>query len=182
MEGGARDDAEATDLLKSSAQATGCEVEQVLADSAYSSADNRLQFQALGVDLVAKVPRHGEHGFFSKDRFEIDIEAMSYSCPAGEVTANLVGHRAHSYLQFATQICAPCPPRAACTAANSKRGRQVVLHRHEEVLLKARARQRSPGFQQLWRRRQAVEHRVARMVQLGTVSYTHLRAHETRHD
>lgn len=92
---------------------------------------------------------------------------MSCSCPAGEVTANLVGHRAHRYFQFATQICAACPLRAECYAANSKRGRQVVLHRHEEVLLKARARQRSPGFQQLWRRRQAVEHRVARMVQLG---------------
>ena len=167
MAGGARDDADASDLVKSSAQATGCEVEQVLADSAYSSADNRLQFQALGVDLVAKVPRHGEHGFFSKDRFEIDIEAMSCSCPAGEVTANLVGHRAHRYFQFPAQICAACPLRAECYAANSKRGRQVVLHRHEEVLLKARARQRSPGFQQLWRRRQAVEHRVARMVQLG---------------
>jgi hypothetical protein len=167
MAGSARDDEDASDLVESSVQVTGCEVEQVLADSAYSSADNRLQFQALGVDLVARVPRLGERGFFSKDRFEIDLEAMSCRCPANEVTTNLVGHRAHRYFQFATQICAACPLRAECYATNSKRGRQVILHRNEDVLLKARARQRSPGFQQLWRRRQAVEHRVARMVQLG---------------
>ncbi|PZR97776.1 MAG: hypothetical protein DLM67_07080 [Candidatus Nephthysia bennettiae] len=37
----------------------------------------------------------------------------------------------------------------------------------EGVLVEARARQRSPGFRQIWRQRQVVEHRVARMVQLG---------------
>jgi len=167
MAGSAKDDQDAIQLVEASSKASGLEVEQVLADSAYGSAESRLQFQALGVDLVAKAPRHGEHGFFSKDRFVIDLEAMSCCCPAGAVTANLVGHRAHRYFQFPAKTCAACPLRAECYGANSKRGRQVALHRNEEVLLKARARQRSPGFQQLWRRRQAVEHRVARMVQLG---------------
>jgi hypothetical protein len=167
MAGSAKDDEDAVRLVEASSIASGLEVEQVLADSAYSSAENRLQFQALGVDLVAKAPRRAEQDYFNKDRFEIDPELSGCRCPAGQSTTNLVGHRTHRYFQFPLRICAPCPLRAACYTPNSKRGRQVAIHPQEAVLLKARARQRSPGFQQLWRRRQAVEHRVARMVQLG---------------
>jgi len=167
MAGSAGDDEDALDLVNETAQVTGLAVEQVLADTAYGSARNRIQFQALGIDLVAKAPKRADHGYFNKDRFEIDPELRSCRCPAGEMTTNLVGHRTHRYFQFPLQICGQCPLRAACYTANSKRGRQVAIHPQEEVLLKARARQRSPDFQQLWRRRQAVEHRVARMVQLG---------------
>jgi hypothetical protein len=167
MAASASDDTDASDLVHASARVTGLEVEQVLADSAYSSAKNRLQFQALGVDLVARAPKRPERGYFSKDRFEIDADLKGCRCPAGEMTSNLVGHRAHRYFQFPVQICTACPLRMKCYVANSKRGRQVAIHPHEEVLLKARARQRSPGFREVWRRRQAVEHRVARMVQLG---------------
>jgi hypothetical protein len=167
MAGSAKDDEDALQLVQASSQASGLEVEQVLADAAYGSAKNRLQFQALGVDLVAKAPKRAELGYFSKDRFEIDPELKGCRCPAGETTTNLVGHRTHRWFQFRLQTCVACPLRAACYSPNSKRGRQVAVHPYEAVLLKARARQRSPGFPPLWRRRQAVEHRVARMVQLG---------------
>lgn len=167
MAGSAKDDEDALELVTESAQLTGIAVEQVLADTAYGSAENRLRFQALGVDLVAKVPKRAEQGYFSKDRFEIDPELKSCRCPAGQTTSNLVGHRAHRFFQFPLQTCVACPLRAACYTANSKKGRQVAVHPHEPVLLNARARQRSPGFREVWRRRQAVEHRVARMVQLG---------------
>jgi transposase len=166
MSGSAKDDEDASDLVQASAHASGCEVEQVLADAAYGSAENRLEFQALGVDLVAKAPKRAEHGFFSKDRFEIDLEAMSCRCPAGQVTHNLVHTRRPSF-RFAAQTCAACPLRAECYSRHSRRGREVALHPQEQLLAQARARQRGPGFQKLWRQRQAVEHRVARLVQLG---------------
>lgn len=168
MAGSAKDDEDALELVAESKQVTGLEVEQVLADSAYGSADNRLHFQTLGMDLVAKAPKRGEHGFFSKDRFEIDVEAGSCRCPAGQVTHNLVmKNTLQPRFRFSAQTCSACPLRAQCYSPRSPRGRNVTLHRHEQLLAQARARQRSPGFQKLWRHRQVVEHRVARLVQLG---------------
>jgi len=168
MAGSAPDDEDALDLVQSSARVTGCEVEQVLADAAYGSGQNRLQFQALGVDLVAKAPKRAEHGFFSKDRFEIDLEAMSCRCPAGQLTHNLVQRSTRQpRFRFPAQTCVACPLRAQCYSPHSRRGRDVTLHPQEQLLAEARARQRSPGFPRLWRHRQAVEHRVARLAQLG---------------
>jgi hypothetical protein len=167
MAGSARDDEDALGLVAESSQVTGLEVEQVLADTAYGSVANRLQFQALGVDLVAKVARLPERGFFSKDRFEIDWDAKSCKCPTGQVTTNLVGKGPMLEFRFSRQTCNGCPLRGQCYTLKSKRGRQVEVRHEEGVLVEARARQRSPGFRHLWRRRQTVEHRVARMVQLG---------------
>ncbi len=168
MAGSAKDDEDALRLTSESAAVTGCEVEQVLADTAYGSAENRLQFEAQGVDLVAKAPKRAENGFFSKDRFEIDLEAMSCRCPAGQVTHNLIHkNQPERSFRFPAQTCAGCPLRSQCYSPHSRRGREVWLHREEQVLAKARARQRSPGFATLWRQRQVVEHRLARLVQLG---------------
>jgi hypothetical protein len=167
MAGSAKDDEDALQLVEASSQASGLMVEQVLADTAYGSVANRLQFQALEIDVVAKVARLPEHGFFSKDRFEIDWEAKTCKCPAGQVTANLTRNGSMLEFRFERQTCAACPLRSQCYTQHSKRGRQVQVRPDEGVLVEARARQHSPGFQQIWRHRQAVEHRVARMVQLG---------------
>src|SRR5438132_14134279 len=43
----------------------------------------------------------------------------------------------------------------------------VQLNPHEALLQQARALQRSPAFTEARRRRQVVEHRIARVVQLG---------------
>lgn len=168
MAGSAKDDEDALALVSESATVTGLDVEQVLADTAYGSGENRHQFQALGIDLVAKAPRRPEQGFFSKHRFEIDFEAMSCRCPAGQITRNLVhpNTRRRSF-RFPAETCGACPLRAECYSPRSHRGREVTVHPQEQLLAQARARQRSPGFQQLWRHRQVVEHRVARLVQLG---------------
>ncbi|HEY8692145.1 MAG TPA: IS1182 family transposase [Chloroflexota bacterium] len=165
--GSAKDDADALQLVEQSSAATGLQVEQVFADAAYGSAKSRLEFKALGIDLVAKVGRRPEQGFFSKDRFEIDWEAKTCRCPAGQVTSNLVGRTSTPEFRFDRLVCNACPLRSQCYTLKSKRGRQVNVGPHEGVLIEARARQRSPGFQQIWRRRQVVEHRIARMVQLG---------------
>jgi hypothetical protein len=167
MAGSAKDDEDALQLVQESSQATGLEAEQVLADTAYGSLANRLAFQALEIDLVAKMAGLPERGFWSKDRFEIDWEAKTCKCPAGQVTANLIGKGRIREFRFDRLTCADCPLRAQCYTVKSKRGRQVEVREQEGVLVEARARQRSPDFQRLWRRRQVVEHRIARMVQLG---------------
>ena len=60
-----------------------------------------------------------------------------------------------------------CPLRAQCIAAKGRRGRRVLIHPQEALLQQARALQQSAGYDQYRKRRVAVEHRLARLVQLG---------------
>ena len=66
---------------------------------------------------------------------------------------------------FATETCAACPVRAQCTRGQG--GRTVQVHPQEALLQQARELQASPAFDDARRRRQVVEHRLARLVQLG---------------
>ena len=62
-------------------------------------------------------------------------------------------------------VCAACPLRAQCVRGVG--GRTVSVHPQERLLQEARAFQASPAFADYRRRRQMVEHRIARLVQLG---------------
>ena len=67
---------------------------------------------------------------------------------------------------FATETCAACPLRAQCTRG---RGGRTVQRPPAGSLAPASAcvPERSPAFGEVRRRRQVVEHRIARLVQLG---------------
>jgi uncharacterized protein (UPF0179 family) len=66
---------------------------------------------------------------------------------------------------FATETCTACPLRAQC--ARGQGGRTVRVHPQEVLLQRARELQASPAFDEARRRRQVVEHRIERLVQLG---------------
>jgi hypothetical protein len=103
---------------------------------------------------------------FAKTAFQIDLEARTCTCPNGQTTADLrlTKHGGGTFV-FATDTCATCPLRAKCTRGGS--GRTVHLHPYEGLLQQARELQRSPEFAEARRRRQVVEHRIARLVHLG---------------
>ena len=176
MEGSAKDDRGSLELVKQAATNTGLEVEVALADCAYGSGENRQRFADAEIELQAKVARLSNGDFFTKDQFEIDLEAMSCRCPAGQVTTHLVKAGYHSSedgsrvgvqaFRFSAKICAACPWQASCFKANGQ-GRQVRLHPHEELVQTARQWQASPDFDIFRQQRQVVEHRIARLVQLG---------------
>jgi hypothetical protein len=63
------------------------------------------------------------------------------------------------------EVCAACPLRAQCVRGVG--GRTVTVHPQERLLQEARAFQARPAFAEYRRRRQQVEHRIARLVQLG---------------
>lgn len=65
------------------------------------------------------------------------------------------------------EICAGCPLRPQCLKTKVNRGRTVQLHPQEGLLRQAREFQNSPEFQIYCQMRQTVEHRLARLVQLG---------------
>ena len=75
--------------------------------------------------------------------------------------------RTYSFFRFDAAVCGACPLRPQCVAAGPGTGRTVRLHPQETLLQQAHALQQSEAFTEYRRRRVVVEHRLARLVQLG---------------
>ncbi len=163
--------------VEQSEENTGIAVEETIGDAAYGDGGTRQAFADAGRTLIAKVPGRPNKACFPKEDFQIDLEAGTCTCPAGNVTHTLrtFGTRTNrlgrTYLarsfQFDPAVCGVCPLRSQCVAARYGAGRTVALHPQEALLQQARDFQRSEGFAEYRRLRQAAEHRLARLVQLG---------------
>ena len=165
LPGSAQDQEGSLELAQQAAVNTGLEVEAVLGDCAYGGGANRERFAEAGIELLAKVPASRPSEHFTKEAFTIDPVAKTCRCPAGQVTTNLIGVRDRRF-QFSRVACRACPLRTRCYAP-SRQGRTIVLHPQEALLQRAQDWQRSPSFAVFRKQRQVVEHRIARMVQLG---------------
>lgn len=173
----APDEQASLELAQQSEAATGLELEAALGDCAYGGGTNRQRFAEAGIPLLATVQARPETGYLSKDEFEIDLEKGTCRCPAGHITSQLVraGHetrpdgtrvRLQAY-RFAASVCGSCPLRQQCCAPSNQGGRTVTLNPFEALHQAARQWQQSPDFAAFRQQRQVVEHRIARMVQLG---------------
>jgi hypothetical protein len=132
---------------------------EVVGDSAYGDAATRAGLEAQGFTVVAKCPpARNAKGRFAKDRFAVNLDTGTVTCPAGQAAVIIPAARGGraSFRPW----CASCPLRTACTA--SKRGRTIAIHPHEAVLQQARATQRDPAWQQRYRTdRPIVERKVS---------------------
>ena len=181
LPGNAPDNLGALELVEQSEANTGVPVEGTLADAAYGDGDTRQGFADAGRALIARVPGRPNRKHFPKEDFQIDLEAGAgtgaCTCPAGQVTGTIVPvgkrtdrtgrvHQMRAF-QFDGAVCGVCPLRPRCIAAKGRKGRRVQLHPQEALLQEARALQQSEAFAGYRQRRVVVEHRLARLVQLG---------------
>ena len=166
LAGNAADAEQALEVVEASEAATGCQVVEVMGDCAYGAGETRAEFAAAGRTLIAKVPDIQNQGYFAKTDFQLDLEAGTCTCPSQQTTCDFrAAQGGGGMFVFATEMCAACPLRTQCTRGQG--GRTVQVHPQEALLQQARVLQRSPGFGEVRRRRQVVEHRIARLVQLG---------------
>ena len=177
LPGNAPDNLGALELVEASEANTGVPVAEAMGDAAYGDGDTRQAFADAGRTLIAKVPGRPNRTHFPKEDFRIDLEAGSCTCPAGHVTRRIVSfgtrtgptgrtHRLKGF-RFNAAVCGVCPLRPRCVAAKPGTGRTVQLHPQEALLQQARALQQSEAFAGYRQRRVVVEHRLARLVQLG---------------
>jgi hypothetical protein len=172
LAGNAPDDEDALELVDQTEQATGCGVDETYGDCAYGSGETRQAFAAAGRTLHAKVPVLTNRGRFPKTAFTIDLAAPgggTCTCPGGHTTVDL-RHTSggQSGFFFPAATCVACPLRAQCVHnVAGHGGRTVALHPQEALLQQARVFQASDAVDAVRRRRQTVEHRIARLVQLG---------------
>ena len=177
LPGNAPDNLGALELVEASEASTGSVVEEAMGDAAYGDGGTRQAFADAGRRLVAKVPGRPDRKHFPKNDFHLDLAAGSCACPAGQVTHAIVpaGKRTDragrvyrlQAFQFDGAVCGVCPLRSQCIAAQGRKGRRVLIHPQEGMLQQARALQQSAAYDEYRARRVVVEHRLARLVQLG---------------
>ncbi len=177
LPGNAPDNLGALELVERSEASTDSVVEEAMGDAAYGDGGTRQTFAEAGRRLVARVPGRPNRKHFPKNDFHLDLAAGSCTCPAGQVTGAIVpaGKRTDGAgrvyrlqaFQFDGAVCGVCPLRSQCIAAKGRQGRRVQIHPQEALLQQARALQQSADYDEYRARRVVVEHRLARLVQLG---------------
>ena len=175
--GNAPDNSGSLELVEQSENNTRMPVEEAMSAAAYGDGDTRQDFADAGCTLIARMPGRPNRKHFPEEDFHIDLEAATCTCPAGNVTRRIwpldtltaATGRTHQLraFQFDGAVCGVCPLRTQCVAAAPGTGRTVQLHPQEALLQQARALQQSEAFGEYRQRRVVVEHRLARLVQLG---------------
>jgi len=129
-------------------------------DSAYADGATLAGLGEEGYEVVAKVPpAHNGTGGFTKDRFGIDLDASTVTCPAAHTVPITFGRRGDGRASFAPH-CATCPLRADCTTAAA--GRSITIHPHEAALQRAKVAQQTEEWKARYRAdRPVVERKIA---------------------
>ena len=190
LAGNAPDNTNALELVQETSRNTGSEVEKVIGDCAYGDGATRREFKEHSCELVVKVPRGGRPGYYAKGDFKIDLEHDCVTCPAGQTTKKWklrkrrTGARGESVtvkqFEFAAERCRDCVHYRQCAQSKLGKGRSITLHPEEALMQQARAYQETAEFREDARLRQTVEHRLARLVQLGIRQARYFGRHKTK--
>lgn len=179
LSGDAGDASGALVLVEQAEHNTGLGVEETTGDCAYGGAPTRQAFAEAGRDLLAKVPKEASrNGLFAKSAFAIEVDNDRVTCPAGQTTTTFHATSEGGKTFTFGSVCAACPLRSHCTT--SKTGRSVSVPPQEAVLQSARAYQKTPEGKARLRQRVVVEHRLARLGQLGIGQARYLGRKKTR--
>jgi hypothetical protein len=111
--------------------------ELILGDTAYGNGPVRAELAERNVQVLAPVPEGKVvEGRFGKHDFEIDLEAATVSCPAGNTVQVSVSGTGFRQASFSTKACGACPLKARCCPSRARR--QIKFGDHDELLLAAR--------------------------------------------
>lgn len=167
-------DAEPTSTLIRQAEAHGLKPEELVGDSAYGAGANIRQAHEQGVELHTKVPRPSARGAIPKQDFDINVDALAVTCPAGITTDEytMVGkndpHGPVPQFRFAKEDCQACSLRAECCSATANGGARVIrLNPHEAEIQANRAFAQTERGKQVLRSRSSVERLISHLVRMG---------------
>jgi transposase len=132
-------------------------------DSSYGIGEVLAHLDEHGAAIYVKVqPPNAPKGRFPKDRFDIDLEQATVTCPQ-QHTVPIRRRAAGSGLADFGTCCDGCPLRAQCTG--NEQGRTIRIHAQERLLAQARQQQRSDStWQERYRAtRPKVERKLAHL-------------------
>ena len=138
----------------------------VYGDSAYGAGEVLERLEDAGIEAMTKVqPPVAPGGKFTKDQFDINLQAGQVTCPNG-ITVPIRAVRGNKKqagkAEFGMQ-CRTCPLAEMCT--DSKTGRRITIGPHEARLTAARTRQRDQAWKADYQAtRPKVERKLAHLV------------------
>jgi len=167
LAGNAGDQEKSLELVHQTERVMEAKVEETVGDCAYGGGPTRRAFADEDRVLTAKVPVTSNGDCFPKTEFAIDLEKMEVRCPAGQTTNDYqsAGEGEGKRFQFDAVTCQNCPLRAQCVRGQGPR--TISIQAEEALQQKARAHNQTEAGRKSLRERVVVEHRLARLVQLG---------------
>jgi hypothetical protein len=135
---------------------------RVYGDNAYGTGEFHDRLEEAGIaDRCKTQAPTAAAGMFGKDRFDIDLEHDTVSCPAGQIAP--LKRAKPGRMAYFGAACASCPLTEQCT--KSKNGRTIYVGPYEQQLARARARQRDPDWTADYRAtRPKVERKIAHLM------------------
>ena len=135
----------------------------VYGDAAYGAGALLADLEAADVQIMTKVqPPVAPAGRFAKDRFAVDTEAGTVTCPADVVVPIRAAKAGGGTAAFGA-ACGGCPLAAACTTA--KAGRVIRIGAYEAELVRARTTQADPTWRADYRAtRPKVERKIGHLM------------------
>jgi hypothetical protein len=160
--GNAADGSVAEKLLASELSMEGS-ITEVYGDASYGTADVVEQLEGANIEANVKVQSATSlQGLYSQEAFVIDMRARTVTCPAGVLITLRTKKDGDLYARF-YKACNGCSQRDACT--KSKEGRYIHVHPKHDTLVRARARQRRPGWRDRYRAtRPKIERKLAHLM------------------
>ena len=160
--------------------ATGMLPAQHLADAAYMSGDLLVAaHEQHGIDLIGPQHRNTSWQGTVSDAFDVSDFTVEWDrhvarCPEGKESAAWAPYRnsqrphrsALVKVRFRPADCRACPSRSRCTRTTPTRGRNLLLYprREHEVLMAARARERTDEYRKTYAQRQGIEGTISQGV------------------
>jgi hypothetical protein len=136
-------------------------VAEVIGDTHYGSAQCRRALAEEGVELTAPAPRaSAPKGYYTKDDFDIDLQAGTVTCPAGHTVTIPTSTAKRRQVRFGS-VCQDCPLRVRCTKRSG--GRIIEINPDEELLISARKARWTPEFRNRYKQRARVERKNAQL-------------------
>ncbi len=116
----------------------------VYGDAAYGTGAFQSRLESAGIASGCKTqPPTAPGGRYAKDRFGIDLDAGTATCP-NDVVVTIRRHADGGGTASFAGACSACPLRDDCTG--SPNGRTISVGPHEAVLARARAAQADPAW------------------------------------
>jgi hypothetical protein len=136
---------------------------KVFGDSAYGTGEFQHHLEEHGIDSGCRTqPPSAPKGRFAKDRFIVDLNADTVTCP-NNVTAPIRRGANGSGIAYFAGACIQCPLRESCT--NAAGGRTIGAGIYEASLTAARTRQQDPAWANDYRAtRPKVERKIGHLM------------------
>ena len=161
---GDQDSATGQDSGRAAAAAAGEGRPAVYGDAAYGSGEFIELLDVAGISNGIKCqPPPAVKGHFPKDRFAIDLDGKTVTCPAGVTVPIAPATGRHAGTARFAAACRTCPLAAQCTTARG--GRTITIGPHEARLAAARLRQQDPAWKADYRAtRPKVERKIGHLM------------------